>query len=251
MGLGFFQVAQLGLGALSLLGGRKSKQQAQRRSDEALAFQKEQAALLEKQKDVYRSMEFTNPYANMENPFEDLTVNQKQAKFQAQQGAQQRANVLGQLRGAAGGAGIAGLAQVLANQGALQAQKISASIGLQEAQNRQLRAKGAAAADMAERGGEFTLQQAEMDRQATLLGMQQGMAAGANRALQQSYSNQMMGDLYGTAQRNQDWMNMFTQMKDFDMFSGGAPAGTTVSDLGTGMGEQSHAPGTQGNSYYP
>ena len=236
---------------VSMYNAKKNRDAAEELSEEALEAQRIQQEKLDKQAEEYKALTFENPYENMENAYEDLTVNQQQAQFQAQQGAQQRANVLGQLRGAAGGAGIAGLAQVLANQGALQAQKISASIGLQEAQNRQLRAKGAAAADMAERGGEFTLQQAEMDRQATLLGMQQGMAAGANRALQQSYSNQMMGDLYGTAQRNQDWMNMFTQMKDFDMFSGGAPAGTTVSDLGTGMGEQSHAPGTQGNSYYP
>ena len=39
------------------------------------------------------------------------------------------------LRGAAGGSGIAGLAQALANQGQLQTQRISASIGQQEAAN--------------------------------------------------------------------------------------------------------------------
>ena len=200
------------VGALMASNSASANRRAQQRqSDQALAFQKEQAALLEKQKEVYRNMEFKNPYANMENPFEDLTVNQQQARFLSQQSAQGRADILSQLRGAAGGAGIGGLAQALANKGAIQAQKISATIGLQEAQNRQLRAKGAAAADMAERGGEQLLQTMEADRQATLLGMQQGMTAGANAALQQQYSNQMMSNLYGTAGTNQAWMNLFKE----------------------------------------
>ena len=153
--------------------------------------------------------------------FEDLTVNQKQAEFQEQRGAQQRANIMGQFRGAAGGSGIAGLAQAMAGQGALQTQQISAQIGQQEAANQRLKAQGAAqvqqmesqreqliaqgsfqadvtrmrgesAADMARRGGDAALQEMEMSRQATLLGIQMGQATGANQALQQAYANQMM-----------------------------------------------------------
>jgi hypothetical protein len=56
---------------------------------------------------------------------------------------QQQANIMQDLRGAAGGSGIAGLAQAMANQGALQAQQASASIGQQEAANQQLMAQGA------------------------------------------------------------------------------------------------------------
>ena len=78
-------------------------------------FQQEQAAKLEKQKDIYRGMEFVNPYA--ENIFEDLTINQQQVRFQTEQGQQQRADIMQQMRGAAGGSGVAGLAQLLANQG--------------------------------------------------------------------------------------------------------------------------------------
>ena len=43
---------------------------------------------------------------------------------------------------------------------------------------------------MAERGGEAMLQEAEMSRQATLLGMQYGQSSGANNAYQQSLTNQ-------------------------------------------------------------
>ncbi len=212
-------------------------------AEDQLKFQKAEAAKLEKQKDIYRSMQFTNPYANvknqyadlknpyenlsMENVMEDLAVNTKQAEFQTQQGAQQRANIMQSMQGAAGGSGIASLAQAMASQGALQTQQISAQIGQQEAANQRLKAQGAqdvmrrqqvkmagqgavdmtkaqgaAAADMARRGGEASMQEMEMSRQATLLGIQMGQTSGANAALQQAYANQMsaganQANLYG------------------------------------------------------
>ncbi len=184
------QVAAAGIGAAaSLIGGKRQRRAAKRQQAEMLKMQKEQQALLEKQKQEYRDIQFTNPYAGMENTYEDLTVNQQQAEFQAQQGQQQRANILGQLRGAAGTSGIAGLAQTLANQGQLQAQQISASIGQQEARNQQLAARGAAAVDLQIRTGDAMVQEAESGRQATLLGAQYGQAAGANEAYQQAVLN--------------------------------------------------------------
>ena len=173
------------------------------------AKQQEQQAKLDKQKEIYKKFQFQNPYANMENAYEnlqnvyeDLTVGTQAADFQMEQGAQQRANIMRGLRGAAGASGIAGLAQALANQGQLQAQQVSANIQQQEMRNQALKAQGAAqiqqmeaqgatAADLAERGGEALLQQAEMDRQATLLGIEYGGAAGANAAVQAAMSNQM------------------------------------------------------------
>ena len=170
---------------------------------ENLEFQKEQQKKLDAQKDIYRAIEFKNPYANMENKFaenvyEDLTVNQQQAQFEAQRGAQQRANIMQGLRGAAGASGIAGLAQSMANQGQLQLQRASASIGMQEQYNERMKAqgelqvqKGESAADLAERGGEAMLQTMEMDRQATLLGISMGESAGANAAAMQAQANQV------------------------------------------------------------
>ena len=134
----------------------------------------------------------------MENVYEDLTVNQQQAEFQSQQASQQRANIMQNLKGAAGSSGIAGLAQALANQGALQTQRISASIGLQESQNQMAAAKGAGAVQIAERQGDQWVQQAEMDRQATLLGMQMGQTTGANLAMQQAQANQMNAQIAQT-----------------------------------------------------
>jgi len=184
------QVAAAGIGAAaSLIGGKRQRREARRQQAEMLKLQKEQQALLEKQKDEFREIEFSNPYAGMENPFEDLRVATGAADFQAQQGAQQRANILGQLRGAAGTSGIAGLAQSMANQGQLQTQQISAGLQQQEVANELARAKGASFIDMQERTGETMVQQAESSRQATLLGMQYGQSAGANEAYQQSVLN--------------------------------------------------------------
>jgi len=193
--------------------------------EKQLKFQKEQASKLEAQKDIYRNMDFVNPYQSvrnqfsmMENVYEDMTVDLKAAEFQAEQGAQQRANIMQGLRGIAGSSGIASLAQILANQGALQSQQISADIGRQERQIQvaargeasrlqQLERQGAGQAEMVRLGGEAALQEMEMSRQATLLGIQMGQTSGANQAVQQAYSNQMMAgaqqaNLYGQQASN-------------------------------------------------
>jgi hypothetical protein len=250
-----WQAAAISAGA-SLIGGKRQQKAASRQAALARKDQQEQRAILEKQKQEYRDIKFTNPYAGMENPYaenvyEDLTVNQQQAQFQAQQGAQQRANVMESMRGAAGASGIAGLAQTLVNQGALQTQQISASIGQQEAMNQRLAAQGAqqvqagrGAVDLQIRQGEAMVQEAESGRQATLLGMQYGSTAGSQSAYQQSLLNQQQAN----ASANQ----MFTQGisglagADWSGFGGGygaAPAGTTVS------GGQSHAPDTWKSFY--
>ena len=198
------------IGGVSLYMGNKKANQAQDAADannaltakiaaENLAFQKEQQKKLDAQKDIYRAMEFVNPYENMENAYEDLTVNQQQAQFQTQQGAQQRANIMENLKGAAGGSGIAGLAQAMANQGQLQNQQISAQIGAQESAQQMAKASGAESADLKERGGEASVQDMERSRQSTLLGISMGESAGANAAAMQAQSNQVAA---GAAQAN-------------------------------------------------
>jgi len=118
-----------------------------------------------KQRDLYQQLDtsnlaagFKNSFANMENTYEDLTVNQQQAMFMAQQNQQSQANTMEALRGAAGSSGVAGLAQIIANQSQLATQKASASIGLQESRNEMMAAKGAAANQAMERKGEYQQQ---------------------------------------------------------------------------------------------
>ena len=190
MSWGAIVVGVIGAG-VSAINSSANRRLAEDAADEARIERNKQEALLNKQKAEYKSMKFENPFADMENVYEDLTVNQQQAEFQQQQATQQRANIMQNLKGAAGGSGIAGLAQALANQGALQTQRISASIGQQEASNQLAAARGAGAVQIAERQGDQWVQQAEMDRQATLLGMQMGETTGANLGYQQAQANQM------------------------------------------------------------
>ena len=75
------------------------------------------------------------------------------------------ANLLANLRAAAGGSGIAGLAQTLANQQQLQTQQISASIGQQEAANQQLAAQGAANVQTMEAQAQMNVLRGEAQRQ--------------------------------------------------------------------------------------
>ena len=195
---------------------------------EAMKLRRKEQAKLDAQKREYKAQKFENPFANMENAYEGLTVNQQQAEFAAKQGAQQRANIMESFKQAAGASGIAGLAQALANQGALQAAKISAGIGQQEAANRLAAAKGAAANQLAERQGDQAVQQMEANRQATLLGMQMGAATGANMGVQQAQANQMNAEIA-------------SQQAMADIFSSAAQAGGSldIGDIkkpGTGTG---------------
>ena len=187
---GGIAVAIIG-GGISLIQGEQNRSDAQTMATDADNIRKAQEKKLDAQKAEYKAMKFSNPFDNMENMFEDLTVNQQQAQFQARQGSQQRANIMQNMRGAAGSSGIAGLAQAMANQGQLQTQRISASIGMQESQNQMAAARGAAAIQATERQGDQYVQQQEADRQATLLGMQMGQTAGANAGYQQAQANQM------------------------------------------------------------
>ena len=159
--------------------------------------------------------QYANIQTNFENVYEDLTVNQQQAQFEAQQGAQQRANIMANLQGAAGGSGIAALAQAMANQGQLATQQISASIGQQESMNQKLLAKGAAREQELERLAEMQIAQGEetayglrksgaetargleYSKTGTLLGMSQQRAAAANQARRMAAAQQMgaIGDL--------------------------------------------------------
>ena len=201
-------ISAIGTG-VGMYQANQNKQDAKGLANAAKDEKNKQQAALNKQKQEYKNMKFENPfadmdnvYAGMDNVYEDLTVNQQQAQFQAQQGNQRRADIMQGLKGAAGSSGIAGLAQAMANQGQLQTQQISASIGSQEAANQQLKARGAesiqqqerqgaANVQISQRQGDQLVQQSEMDRQATLLGMQMGQATGANQAFQQSQANQM------------------------------------------------------------
>ena len=132
--------------------------------------------------DVYKNLDTSNPYLNMENTMEDLTINQKQAQFQAQQFQQSQANIMGELRGAAGGSGIAALAQSLAQQGQIASQQSAADIGRQESANQMARAAEAGRIQGMERQGEMISRSLKKEQAETLLGMEQQRYAAAKNA---------------------------------------------------------------------
>ena len=135
----------------SLWGGRK------RRREQRAAAQELEAARQKWMNIEYKNPyeDLRNPYAGLENPYEDLTVNTQAADYMRQQQQQQQANLMAGMQGAAGGSGVAGLAQAMANVGTQQAQRSAAMIAQQERQNQLLSAKGAASVDMARRQGQF------------------------------------------------------------------------------------------------
>jgi len=168
-------------------------------------------AAYEEQKAVYRDLDTSNVYKDLKNQYEglentaeDLTVNKQQAEFERQMFQQSQANTMQALSGAAGGSGIAGLAQAMSNQAMTQSQKTAAAIGKQEAQNRlllaqqasknqQLEAAGQTAVDALRGKGELQSMQMEQSKQATILGMDAQAFTGAQAAQMQGEQQVMSG----------------------------------------------------------
>ena len=150
-------------GAKAISGGVQKKK--------AKAAQAAAQAELDAQKKAFENLDRSNPYANLENTMEDLTVNQEEAQFTAETQAQSQANILGDLRGSAGGSGIAALAQTLANQGSENARKSAISIGKQEQANQMKERAEAGAIQKAERQGDIMSRNMEAEKVDTLMRM--------------------------------------------------------------------------------
>ena len=162
--------------ALGAHSANKAKREAERK--EASAREE-----MNRLKDVYSSLDTSNPYSNMENTMEDLTINQRQFDLERQQFQQSQSNVLSGVREAAGSSGIAAVAQALAGQGQIAAQQSASNIGAQEQQNQMAERRMAANLQSLERQGDVWSRGQEKDKQATLLGMsQQEVAAYGEQA---------------------------------------------------------------------
>ena len=154
--------------------GAKSADKAQKKAEKQEAKARREMEAL---KDTYRQLDTSNPYADMENVMEDLTINQRQYNLESQQFSQSQSNILSGLGEAAGSSGIAALAQTLAQQGQIASQRAAADIGAQEAQNQKLERQQAAQLQQMERRGELISRQQELQKQSTLLGMSQAETA--------------------------------------------------------------------------
>ena len=144
----------------------------------------------------FEMQDTSNVYTNMQNTMEDLTVNQEQAQFQAEQANQGLVNIMGNLQGAAGGSGIAALAQSLAGQQSQQVRQASMDIGRQEQSNQMAERQQAANLQLYEKKGELISRDAENEKQSTLLGMSQQRLGAANKARQDA-TNAIVGGIGG------------------------------------------------------
>ena len=144
-------------------------------------IREQKAANLEhaRMKQKYSQLDTSNPYAQLENPYEDLTINKQAAEFQAQQEQQAMANTMQQMQGAAGGSGIASLAQAMANQQSRNLQRASADIGQQERQNTMTAAQFTARRD---EQGVMAERQMKREQAETMYGMAQQRKAAADEA---------------------------------------------------------------------
>lgn len=161
--------------------------------------QRKAKAEFERNKASYMNLDTSNAYQNMENTYEDLTVNTQAADFAAQQQQQGLSNTMGAMQGAAGGSGIAALAQAMAGQQSQNLQQASASIAQQESGNEMAQANMAGQLQSMERQGEMVSRQMEQEKTGTLLGMSQQRLAAANQARQQATAGMLggVGNLIG------------------------------------------------------
>lgn len=180
------QIGNVAGGLTSIAGGIiGSKRRRQEERDAQAEFNKYRAQ--------FEATDTSNPYANMQNTYEDLTINTQAADFAAQQQAQGQANIMNQMSGAAGGSGIAALAQVMAGQQAQAAQAASASIGQQERQNQMAAAGQAGQLQSMERQGDMLSRQLEQRKIDTLMGMGAARLGAAQEARAQATQAVMSG----------------------------------------------------------
>ena len=218
---------------VSAAGSIYSAVQADKQQKAAAAKEAESRDEMDRLRNVYANLDTSNPYLNMENTMEDLTINQQQADFERQQFQQGQANIMEGLRGAAGGSGIAALAQQLAQSGQLAAQRSSASIGQQEAANERARAQMAGQIQQQERQGEIISRQQERDKQSTLLGMaQQETAAYADEAAAAQAAK--MGAISGGIQNLAGGIAGFGDEAAQNLGNTSIPGGTGAQATGTG-----------------
>jgi hypothetical protein len=169
---GVTALADVGMGIYGYRKANKEQKAAQGEFDRAKA--------------QYMNQDLSNPYLNMENTMEDLTVNTQAAQFAANQQNQGLANTMSSLGSAAGGSGIAALAQSLANQQSQNAVQASASIGQQEASNQAAAAQQAGKIQSMEREGDLISRDLKRTQFTTEFGMANQDLRTANLAKQQA-----------------------------------------------------------------
>mgnify|MGYP003678253184 FL=1 len=156
----------------------------------------------------FTSQDFSNVYANMENPFEDLKVNTGAADFQSKAQSQNLADIMGAGKSAVGGSGIGAFSQMLANQASQNSQAISADLGMQESNIATRQAEGALSIDQMERQGELTSMGMRNEQLGTIFGIDQAELAGSEAAIAQARAARtgMGGEFLGGVASNPNFL---------------------------------------------
>ena len=156
----------------------------------------------------FTSQDFSNVYANMENPFEDLKVNTGAADFQSKAQSQNLADIMGAGKSAVGGSGIGAFSQMLANQASQNSQGISADLGMQESSIANRQAEGALSIDQMQRQGELTSMGMRNEQLGTIFGIDQAELAGSEAAIAQARAARtgMGGEFLGGVASNPNFL---------------------------------------------
>jgi|TARA_R100001594_G_scaffold65362_2_gene99571 hypothetical protein len=196
-------LAMVGLG-LQVIGGISKIVGGNKKAKEALAKEEAAQKELDALKAQFQNIDTSNPYLGLQNMYEDMTVNQQEAEFKRQTNVQNQADILQKLRSSAGTSGIAALAQTLANQGSIDAQKAAVSIGTQEQAIQEKVMSEASKIQTLEREGEVMSRQAEMSKMGSLMGLAASDVAAARQdvATAQGQVAGGVGDITG------GWMNV-------------------------------------------
>lgn len=138
----------------------------------------------------FKDFSFSNPWTQMENTMEDLTVSTQAAEFQAMQADQALAASLDTMLQAGGGAGSA---QAIAQAALASQQGISASIQQQEQRNAMARAQGAMQVQQRVLQGEEDLQSQSYIQRGEQLNLATSRKLAADQAKQQNQNMFMSG----------------------------------------------------------
>ena len=178
------------IGAVGSLFGAGRRRREQKRANEEF----------KKRKQAFESIQYVNPYENITNPYtnlqnpyaenlyEDLGVNTQSADFLKEQQQQSQANIMNQMRGVAGGSGVAGLAQSMSNIASGQARQASLDIARQERANEMSRIQG----EQQRRTGQFGIDKLQASTQ---FGIDKMQAQGESfrRSQENARTEQMFG----------------------------------------------------------
>jgi hypothetical protein len=178
---------------VGIAGGVMKMSAANKAKKEAAAAQKKAKKELDAKKKQYEALDTSNLNKDMVNNMENLTINQKGMELENQQGQQSRSNTMDSMKSMAGGSGIAALAQQMANDGQLAAQKSAATIGDQEAANQKATSMEASNVQTAKIQGAEASRKLQYDKTQNLMEMAAGEASAAGAAKNQAAMDQASG----------------------------------------------------------